>query len=84
MEGIARLLLEGVPKAPFVAPLPVWDYWYLLLLPLVAAVAIVYKAIRCGSMRQVPREAAILFVVILLVMVLAAGALAGLVTLLEW
>jgi len=83
MPAMVALLSQVWSRAPFVAPLPVWNYWYLLLLPLVAAIAVVYKSIRCGSMRQVPREAAILFVVILVVMVLAAGALAGLVTLLE-
>lgn len=83
MLVIVQLLAQATSRTPFVAPLPVWDYWYLLLLPLVVVIAIVYKSIRCGSMRQVPREAAILFVVILVVMVLAAGALAGLVTLLE-
>ena len=27
---------------PFMQPLPVWDVWYLLALPLCAAVSIVY------------------------------------------
>jgi hypothetical protein len=39
-------------------PLPAWDVWYLLALPLCAAVSVVYKSIRCRSMRKVPREAA--------------------------
>ena len=43
---------------PFMQPLPAWDVWYLLALPLCAAVSIVYKSIRCRSMRKVPREAA--------------------------
>ena len=64
---------------PFIQPLPVWDYWYLLLVPLCLAIAVVYKSIRCSSMRRVPREALILFVFIMTVMVLAAGALAALV-----
>lgn len=43
---------------PFVTPLPLWDYWMWLLLPLVVAVAIVYKSVRCPSMALVPRQAA--------------------------
>ena len=68
---------------PFIQPAPIWDYWYLLLIPLCLAVAIVYKSIRCPSMRRVPQEALILFVFILTVMVLAAGALAAIVTALK-
>ena len=64
---------------PFIYPLPIWDHWPWLILPLTAGVAIVYKAIRCHSMRSVPREAAVIFVWILVVMVLAGGALAGVV-----
>ena len=67
----------------FKKPLPVWKYWYLLLLPLCLAIAIVYKAIRCESMRRVPREAIGLFVFIIVVMVAAAGALAALVHILD-
>jgi hypothetical protein len=43
------------------------------------AIAIVYKALRCDSMRTVPKEAIGLFVFIIVVMVAAAGALAALV-----
>ncbi len=41
----------------FLQPLPVWDVWYLLALPLGAGVATVYKSIRAKSMRRVPWEA---------------------------
>ena len=68
---------------PFWQPLPVWDYWYLLLLPLCAGVSIVYKAIKCRDMKQVPREAAVIFVMIILGMVLAAVALLLLVRVME-
>jgi hypothetical protein len=61
------------------SPLPVWDYWYLLALPLCLGISIVYKSIRCDTMRRVPREALVLCVFILVVMGLAAGALAALV-----
>ena len=42
---------------PFLDPLPVWDYWPLLIIPLCAAVAVVYKSMKCRSMIQVPWEA---------------------------
>jgi hypothetical protein len=42
---------------PFIQPLPVWDYWYLLLLPLVLAVAVVYKACKCSKFSEIPRAA---------------------------
>jgi hypothetical protein len=64
---------------PFVYPLPIWDQWPWLMLPLVAGVSIVYKAIKCHSIKSVPREATVIFVWILVVMVLAGGALAGVV-----
>lgn len=73
----------GYEPELFKKPLPVWNYWYLLLLPLCLAISIVYKAIRCESMRRVPREAIGLFVFIIVVMVAAAGALAALVNILE-
>ena len=68
---------------PFWQPLPVWNYWYLLLLPLCVGVSIVYKAIKCRDMKQVPREAAVIFVMIILGMVLAAAALLVLVRVME-
>lgn len=43
---------------PFLKPMPIWDYWYLLLLPLTIAISIVYKSVKCHKMSQVPREAA--------------------------
>ena len=45
---------------PFLQPLPVWDQWYLLMLPLCIAVSVVYKAIKCQSMKKVPMQAAII------------------------
>ena len=66
---------------PFIYPLPIWDYWPWLIIPLCAGVSIVYKSVKCQSMRQVPREALVIFVWILIGMVAAAGALAGVVKL---
>ncbi len=71
---------------PFIYALPIWVVpwiWPLLLLPLCAAVAIVYKSIRCSSMSRVPRESLILFVTILSGMLFTAAALAGLAKILQ-
>ncbi len=62
-----------------VRPLPVWDYWYLLLIPLCLGVSIVYKSIKCQTMDRVPREATLIFMWILVGMIAAAGVLAALV-----
>ena len=59
----------------------VWDIWYLLALPIIAALSIVYKSIRCHEMKRVPREAAVIFITIVAGMLLAAGALWALVKL---
>jgi len=83
-----NIMLLAAHKAyayvPFVKPLPLgWTHWYLLLLPLCLAIAVVYKSIRCQSMRRVPRESLVLFVFIVAVMMATAGALATLVNYLE-
>jgi hypothetical protein len=77
------LLAAGYEYVPLKKPAPAWGLWYLLLLPLCLAISIVYKSIRCDSMHRVPREALVLFVFIMVVMIAAAGALAGLVNILD-
>lgn len=66
---------------PFLDPIPIWSntVWPWLLIPLAVAVSLVYKSIKCGTMRQVPKEAAGIAVWILLGMAAAAAALAALV-----
>ena len=76
--------LHALAYRPFLDPLPVWDQWYVLLLPLCVAVAVVYKSIKCATMRQVPAEAARTTVYIIVGMVAAAAVLAGLLKVLEW
>ena len=70
---------------PFLDPIPVWGnaVWPWLLLPLTIAVSIVYKSIKCRSMRQVPREAAGIAMWIVVGMVAAAVILAGVVKVTE-
>jgi hypothetical protein len=71
---------------PFLDPIPIWSnaVWPWLLLPLTAAVALVYKSIKCRSMRQVPREAAAIAIWIVLGMAVAAVVLSGVVRAMEW
>lgn len=71
---------------PFLDPIPIWSnaVWPWLLLPLAIAVALVYKSVKCRTMRQVPREAAVIAVWIVLGMVIAAVVLAGVVRAMEW
>jgi hypothetical protein len=64
---------------PFLSPLPAWDVWPFLLLPLSAAVAVVYKSIKCESMRDVPRQAISITLWIIGGMAAAAAVLAVLV-----
>jgi hypothetical protein len=73
---------------PFLDPLPIWRLppwlWMpLMLIPLTAGVAIVYKSIKCRKMDMVAKEATTLTGLILLFMVVAAIVLAVLVRGLE-
>ena len=70
---------------PFLTPMPVWSdaVWPWLLLPLCLAVAVVYKSIKCRTMRQVPKEATVLAIWIVAGMVVAAFVLAVIVEGLE-
>ena len=70
---------------PFLTPMPAWEdtLWPWLLLPLCIAIAVVYKSIKCRTMKQVPREATILTLWIVAGMAIAAAALALLVEALE-
>ena len=66
---------------PFLTTLPVWDYWALLCLPLCLGVAVVYKTTKCGTSGEVPKEAAILFIWIVLGLLAAALAVMAVVAL---
>lgn len=87
VSGAMGISLVAAPGqyhyTPFVQPLyGAWDYWYLLLLPLCLGVSIVYKSIKCRTMREVPWQAAMTFFWILGGIVVAALALAGIIKLL--
>ena len=60
---------------PFLRPLPIWDYWYLLLVPLCVGVAVVYKCIKTRDLRRIPWES---FVISLWIILGMAGAALGL------
>jgi hypothetical protein len=68
---------------PFLDPMPVWNYWFVLIVPLCAAVAIVYKSMKCRSINQVPREAGAIILWIIGGFSAAAVVLMGLVNWLE-
>lgn len=57
---------------PFLHPMPVWDYWLWLIIPLTLGVAIVYKGMKCRRLADVPREAAQISFLILTGMAAAA------------
>ena len=78
---ITSLLLLADDYVPFIYPLPIWDYWPWLMLPLCLGVAIVYKSVKCQTMSKVPKEALQIFVMMLVGFAAAAGALAGVVKL---
>ena len=62
---------------PFVTPLPVWNYWVWLLIPLCLAVSVVYKSIKCWRINEIPREALVLTLWIIVSMIgVALGVLA--------
>jgi len=66
---------------PFLDPLPVWDYWYLLILPLCIAVAVVYKSMKCSTMSRVPIEAG---QIVLWIIGGFSGAAVALLVLVKW
>jgi hypothetical protein len=70
-------LLGAYQYRPFLSPLPIWDHWAWLIIPLALGVSIVYKAIRCTSMSKVPQEAFEIAFYIILSMILAAVILTG-------
>ena len=68
---------------PFLDPLPIHPYWYWLLLPLCLLFSIVYKSVKCESVRQIPRQALTITFWILLAMAAAAAALTVLIKIQE-
>lgn len=55
---------------PFLDPLPLEEWWYLLLVPLALLISIGYKAVRVGDMGRYWRDVAIMTVQVILAMIL--------------
>jgi hypothetical protein len=86
LQALAVTLAQGdYQYIPFLTPLPAWGdtTWPWLLLPLCIAIAVVYKSIKCRTMKQVPKEATVLTIWIVAGMAIAAAALALIVEALE-
>lgn len=60
---------------PFLDPLPLDAWWLMLLPPLVLAVSVVIKTIRLQDLSQLPRQATLLALQIIIFMGLAAAGL---------
>ena len=75
---LASMLADGPhlpPWRPFLVPIPLGGLWPLTVLPLVVAIALVYKALKLDDVRQWPWQVLRLTGWILGVMVLAAAAI---------
>jgi len=55
---------------PFIDPVNINQYWYLLLLPVSLLVSLSYKACRVESLSDLPREVGVMTVQIVVVMIL--------------
>lgn len=53
-------LATALAYRPFLDPLPVDDFWLVLLIPLVFAIALVYKAIKLDDFSHLWRHTALL------------------------
>jgi len=60
---------------PFLDPLPIYSYWFWLLLPLCLLFSVVYKSAKCERVRDIPRAAVSITFFILLGMAAAATVL---------
>ena len=81
---LALLAETALPYTrPFIQPLPVWDYWWAMLFPLVAAICIVYKGVKVSHIGELPRAAATMAAWVILAFVAAAVGIYFLVKLLR-
>lgn len=60
---------------PFLQPLPVWNDWPFLLLPLLLAIAVVYKGIKVSKISELPKASTIMVVQVICAFVAIAIAL---------
>ena len=59
---------------PFLNSPPIWDYWLLLIVPLVVGVAVVYKTMKVATFAELPVQAILTCVYILAAMAGIAAA----------
>lgn len=71
---VCTLLLAQYTR-PFIQPLPVWNYWWALSLPLIFGICVVYKSVKCSQIGEVPRAAVIMMGWILAALVASGIAL---------
>lgn len=71
MTAITNLLQTWAWR-PFLDPIPLDDVWLILLVPMVIAIAVVYKTIKTENLKTLARESANLSLQIGLFMVAAA------------
>ncbi len=69
------LMFDVLAYVPFLDPLRLHGYWWVLLPLLVIAIATVYKAIKLEDLARLPRQVAVLSAQIIVFMVLTAVAL---------
>lgn len=60
---------------PLLDPLPVDTYWLWLMLPMVAAIAVVYKALKVSELSEIPSQALVLAAQLVFLMVVAGATL---------
>ena len=53
---------------PFLDPLPLDSYWYLLLIPISIGISLAYKAVRVRDMKDYPRQVLVLTIQIVVSM----------------
>ena len=66
--GVVKFVLLSL----FLEPLPLDRYWLAFLMPLIAAICVVYKTIKLEDTTQVPKSAGVLALQIILFMTSAA------------
>lgn len=72
---IATLGISLLAWTPFLDPLPLHGAWMWLAIPLAAAIAVVYKALKLADLADLPGEAARLTIIILIALLAAAAGL---------
>ena len=65
--------LTSLAYRPFLEPLPIDDVWMWLLLPMAVFVSLVWKTIRLGDVRDIPRHTAMMTSQIIIFFAIAAA-----------